>query len=66
MNMHWNSHRFELPRLPVEMEWRVFANTSMPTPSDIYPPGNEPLLSEQAQFLVGGRSVVILVGRNGD
>jgi glycogen operon protein len=64
MNMHWETHLFELPRLPAGLCWHIFANTSMRAPKDVYPPGEEPLLSDQAQFLVGGRSVVILVGRN--
>jgi isoamylase len=27
MNTHWESHRFDLPRLPRGMRWRVFVNT---------------------------------------
>ena len=39
MNMHWESHRFELPELPPIMQWHVFANTSAPSPEDIWDPG---------------------------
>ena len=28
MNTHWDSHWFELPQLPDNMRWHVFANTS--------------------------------------
>ncbi len=63
MNMHWESHMFELPRLPAHLKWRVFANTSMPAPNDIHPPGQEVMLASQRQILVGARSVMILVGR---
>ncbi|MCA9975993.1 MAG: hypothetical protein KC413_09600 [Anaerolineales bacterium] len=63
MNMHWESHLFELPSLPGNRRWHVFANTSMPSPKDIMEPGEEVLLDEQVSFLVGARSVVILVGR---
>lgn len=63
MNMHWESHTFELPRLPARMRWHVFANTSMPTPEDIHTPGQEVLLANQRQILVGARAVMILVGR---
>jgi isoamylase len=45
------------------MQWHVFANTIMPPPEDIWKPGSEPLLEDQQQFLVGSRSVVILVGK---
>ncbi len=63
MNMHWESHAFELPRLPARTRWHVFANTSMPAPEDIYTPGQELLLTNQRQILVGARAVMILVGR---
>jgi isoamylase len=63
MNMHWETHLFELPELPQRMQWHVFANTIMTPPEDICRPGSEPLLKHQQQFLVGPRSVVILVGK---
>jgi isoamylase len=62
MNMHWETHLFELPELPQSMQWHVFANTIATPPEDIWNPGSEPLLKDQQQFLVGPRSVVILVG----
>lgn len=61
MNMHWENHHFELPHLPPGHHWHVFVNTSMPTPEDVYPIGKEPRLTNQKQFLVGARSVVILI-----
>jgi isoamylase len=61
--MHWNAHQFELPQLPQGMHWHVFANTIMTPPEDIWEPGCEPLLSDQQQFLVEPRSVVVLVGK---
>ena len=64
MNMHWDALPFELPRLPDGFRWRVFANTSMSSPEDVFEPGSEPEISDQAGCLVGGRSVVILVGRS--
>ena len=63
MNMYWEALPFELPRLPDGIRWRVFANTGMPSPEDIFEPGKEPELTEPAGCIVGGRSVVILVGR---
>jgi glycogen operon protein len=63
MNMHWEGHGFELPKLPDNLKWHVFANTSMPSSEDIWELGSEPLLSDQDQVFVGDRSVVILVGR---
>jgi isoamylase len=63
LNMHWESHMFELPRLRGNAKWHVFANTSMSTPEDIYSPGEEKLLENQLHFLIGARSMFILVGR---
>jgi glycogen operon protein len=63
MNMHWEAHLFDLPGLPQGMQWHVFVNTIAIPPEDISEPGREPWLKDQQQFLVGSRSVVILVGK---
>jgi isoamylase len=63
MNMHWDALPFEPPGLPPGMSWHVFANTGVPCPDDAWEPGSEPVLSNQHEVVVGGRSVVILVGR---
>jgi isoamylase len=62
-NMYWDALPFEIPGLPEGMKWHVFANTSAPSPEDIWEPGSEPPLEDQQHFLVGGRSVVILAGK---
>lgn len=63
MNAHWETALFELPRLSKGKAWHVAVNTSMPPPQDSYPPGGEIVLDEQAEMIVGARSVVILLGR---
>lgn len=63
MNMHWESHNFELPAIPDGRRWHVSVNTMMESPHDIYEPGQEVLISEQRGVVVGERSVVALVGR---
>ncbi|HCJ66309.1 MAG TPA: glycogen debranching enzyme GlgX [Elusimicrobia bacterium] len=63
MNMHWEMHGFELPKLPGGMKWYIFANTDVPVPNDIYSPGEEVLIENQYEFLVGPRSVIVLVGK---
>ncbi len=63
MNMHWESQEVELPNVPGHMQWHVVANTSMPAPQDIWEPGTEPKLSDQGHFLMGARSVAILLGK---
>ena len=63
MNVHWESHGFKLPKLPLGMNWHIFVNTAMPSPEDIWEPGSEPMLQEQSWIMLGERSVVVLVGR---
>ncbi len=63
MNMHWEPHEFEVPRLPAGARWHVFANTAAAAPEDIWPVGSEPPVCDQRRFLVGDRSVVVLVGK---
>src|SRR5690606_27135795 len=63
MNMHWESHWFELPQLPEGLVWHVSVNTGMPAPQDSREPGCEVELDDQQMMLVGSRSVVILVGK---
>jgi glycogen operon protein len=63
MNMFWDSVWFSLPKLPNGMLWHVAANTGVSAPEDSWEPGSEPTLSNQDNVLLGGRSVIILVGR---
>jgi isoamylase len=63
LNMHWETQMFELPQPPQGIQWYLFANTGVTPPADIWEPGSEPLLSDQGHFLMGPRSVVILVGK---
>ena len=63
INMHWEMHGFELPMLPQGKVWHVFANTGMNAPEDIFEPGQEPVIDNQHEVLVGPRSIIILVGK---
>ncbi len=63
MNMHWEMHGFELPWPGEGKSWHVFANTDMPYQSDIWNVGEEKRLENQSEFLVGPRSIVILVAK---
>ena len=63
MNMFWEGLHFELPGMPAGKNWYLFANTDIVAPNDIYEPGTEELLDNQSSFLVGARSVVILIGK---
>jgi len=63
MNSHWEGHSFGLPTLPDNLQWHVVANTGVATPQDIWEMGQEPLLSDQTYFMMGPRSVAILIGK---
>jgi glycogen operon protein len=63
MNMHWQAQWFELPGLPMNQNWHVFANTGCSSPEDCFEPGTEPKLDNQSGLLLGDRSVVILIAK---
>ena len=63
MNMHWETHDFEIPKLPEGMLWHVSVNTDMLSPEDAWDVGHEVIVKNQFEFTVGPRSVVILVGK---
>ncbi len=63
INVHHETLPFALPGLPAGRQWHVFANTSMPSPDDIHPPGMEIQFESQDEFIAAGRSVFILVGK---
>jgi len=63
LNMHWEMRGFRLPQLPEGLTWHVAANTDMPAPEDIFEPGEEKRIGDQSEFLVGPRSVVVLIGK---
>ncbi len=63
INMHWEGHTFEIPHPPEGVKWHLAANTDMPEGSDIFATGEEPMLEQQYHFLVGARSIVILIGK---
>lgn len=62
MNFYWEGLAFELPKLPVSLRWHIVANTYMAPPHDIHPLGQEPVHHGRT-FVLGARSVIILVGR---
>lgn len=66
MNSHWEAHDLELPALPGGRSWHLFADTGAEAPHDIRTPGAELELENAGKYLIGPRSVVILVGRTPD
>ena len=63
INSHWGGLPFELPMMPEGIRWHVFANTGLPSPDEICEPGEEILVEDQRSFLVGPRSLVVLIGK---
>jgi isoamylase len=61
-NAHWEEHAFELPHLPERCWCRVVDTMQMP-PHDIAEPGAEEVLADQRCYVVGPRSVVVLIGK---
>lgn len=64
LNMYWEPLDFELPQLAPSMQWHRFADTAQAAPQDICAPGDEVAIEDASSISVGGRSVVVLVGRN--
>jgi isoamylase len=63
-NTHWEAHNVELPVIDGGWQWRRFADTSAESPADICEPGAETTLLDPGHYLVGPRSVVVLVGHH--
>jgi glycogen operon protein len=63
INNYWEPLNFELPDPPAGMRWRIGVNTGIPSPVEIFEVGSEPLIGEQQHYVIGPRSVVILIGR---
>ncbi|MBE1236650.1 glycogen debranching protein GlgX [Phaeovibrio sulfidiphilus] len=61
VNMYWDGLQFVLPACPGNREWRVAANTSLPSPQDFREPGTETPLETPGEIIVGPRSVMVLV-----
>jgi isoamylase len=62
-NSHWEGQTLELPALPPELTWHLFADTGEQSPRDVNEPGHEPPLAEQRHVTLGPRSVIVLVAR---
>jgi len=63
INMHWEMHGFELPMLPQGKKWHIFSNTNMEYGEDIWTCGNEKMLENQKEILVGERSIIVLISK---
>lgn len=62
-NMYWEALPFEIPSLPQDKNWYVSVNTGLPSPNDFFEIGKEKEIEDPYSFLVGARSIVILVGK---
>jgi glycogen operon protein len=60
VNAYWEPLDFVLPAAPVASGWRLWIDTSQPSPGDIYPRDEAPPVAEGV-YTVGSRSIVALV-----
>ncbi|MBV9441741.1 MAG: hypothetical protein JO217_03510 [Acidobacteriaceae bacterium] len=59
MNMYWDALPFRLPKRGHGGAWTVEINTSMPSPDDIFDPGQGPAVSGD-EVIAGPRSIIVL------
>jgi glycogen operon protein len=59
INSHPQERRFEIQEVR-RGGWKLVADTSRPSPEDVFEPGYEPAVLRR-EYLVGGRSVVVLM-----
>jgi isoamylase len=65
VNAYWEPLDFALPDAPATTQgWRLWIDTSRPSPGDIYPRDDAPLVAENL-YPVGPRAVVALVATEG-
>lgn len=63
-NMHWEVHRYELPKLPSNMEWKLFINSSETIEQEMDSDAKEEVtLDNQRIYEVKPRSIVIFIGK---
>jgi glycogen operon protein len=66
INMHWEMHGFELPKLHAGAAWHIAVNTDVRPPEDIWEVGKEKRLQDQSEMLIGPRSVVVLLSKENE
>jgi glycogen operon protein len=59
MNMYWGALPFRLPSPSSASHWKVAINTSMPSPRDIFDPGEGHKVNHD-EIIVGPRSIIVL------
>ncbi|MZD04655.1 glycogen debranching protein GlgX [Streptomyces sp. SID5785] len=59
VNAHWEGHDLELPDLPGDQGWHLFADTG----ARAHAVGEEPRLEHPGRYHLGPHSAVVLVGR---
>lgn len=62
-NMHWEPQAFALPRIGKAKRWHLAVDTSLEEGPGFYETGGEPLLEDQDHFVVGGRTIAVLIGK---
>lgn len=63
INMHWETHAFQLPRTRGGL-WHRVLDTHLESPRDMMLQGSEVKLTDQSQYIVNERSIVALIAKN--
>jgi glycogen operon protein len=62
VNAHWETGTFQLPNLN-NQKWYRFIDTSLQGEQTILDDENLQVLGNQDHYLIGARTVVVLIGR---
>lgn len=62
-NMHWEPQEFALPRIARTKRWHLAVDTSLEEENGFYEAGREPLLKDQDHFVVGARTIAVLIAK---
>jgi glycogen operon protein len=60
INMHWDNHTYDLPKLPKGMRWHIVADTNE---ASIREEKNIFALDNQLQYEVVARSCILFIGK---
>ncbi|MBL7128574.1 MAG: glycogen debranching protein GlgX [Ignavibacteria bacterium] len=63
INVHWEEHSFDLPKLENGKKWFRKADTGMLSPDDITESGKEIKLEEQSNYKTIPRSIAVLIAK---
>lgn len=64
-NMYWNDKMFALPDLPEGMKWYVTVDSGKKSEEAVSIAGQEKVITEKKSLKVSGRTILVLLGKQG-